>query len=359
MNPNSTPFGYSIGINYGACAYRGLNAVSINLAYIMNTKSPQDLYKTLFHEMGHIRQFRTNSLSHRLTMQNVRAYRAKDGSQTSMQWKASPNEFTANHFAYKQLIKVNKAMLKNPETRVQAAQNIKDLKANMVENVFNHIKGIAHITFVSPFQKLFGINPQEKIIGNTNPKGPRMLNLQEIREFIVRHPAAFNDPTNMKQDGTLLREFIAARNDEAHMVKNFFTEHRSYNTQQNNEALEQFNNGQPIQISPDEEPTLISQQNIPPVEPLHPIQPKDQNAPPVIPQANLSTNVSEMLRGILNSRTLQPEPQIQQDISSNIQSLQSAQVAIDTQATTDTQVASNTDSSLSTTTESSIDCVQS
>ena len=365
MKPQDTPFGYSVGVNCNGSANPVLNYVTINLGHVMGCKNPQAIYKTLFHEMGHIRQFNTRPLYHKFECKNSHIYRQKDGSQTAMQWKASPDEVTANHFAYKQLVKADRAMLKNPATRVHAIQNIKFLRTSMLKNVVEHIKGVAHITFVSPFQKLFGIKPHEKIVGNTAKQGPRILNLQEVREFFTNNPEAFKDPTLNKQDCTTLREFIVARNDEAHIPKIFFKEHRNYNTQQNNVALEQFNNGQQPQFLR-EKASSMPEKETPNVENVNSSSPETNATPPQSPtqtqpatqSTNMSTNLAQILSGILQARAVLPQQSSNQENTENIMPQETTSTTLSSEGSFTAVTASTTQATSAATSDLSAELTQ-
>lgn len=143
------------------------------------------------------------------------------------------------------MIRTNKAMLKNPETRVQAAQNIRELRIARVKNTFQHVKGIARVA-VNPIQRLFERDKSnENSVGKIIDGGMRFLNLKELTEVFARNPQNFTgSKENYVTDGPIIRSFIASRNDVAHYLENFFGVDRQYNQVMSQQALQQFQQGQ-------------------------------------------------------------------------------------------------------------------
>ena len=248
---NNTPFGFIIGHKCAGAAYPGFNGVVANLAYTLRSATAEGTYKTMLHEMRHIRQFKTKETTTRVERLMGSFLRSKDGSQSRAQWNASPMEMQADNFAYKNLIKVNKTMLKNPETRVQAAQNIRELRIARVKNVYQHVIGVAQVAanpILAPLQRLFGRDKSnEQRVGTSDEQGPRVLNLKELTEVFLKNPNNFSekiDPT----DSSIIRSFIALRGDQAHYPQNYFGVLREENQAANQQALTQFQNGQiPLQ----------------------------------------------------------------------------------------------------------------
>lgn len=245
--PESVPFGFIIGHNCAAAAFPRYGSVVANLSYILRTKDPSKIYETFLHEKRHIRQFKTKETTTKVERLFGAFIRGKDGTQSRAQWNASPMEIQADNFAYKHLIKVNKSMLKNPETRVQAAQNIRELRVARVKNAFEHVKGIARVVanpILGPLQKLFGRDKSnEQRVGSRHADGPRVLNLKELTEVFLRNPNNFSGKFN-PTDSPIIRSFIASRNDVAHYTENFFGVNRQYNQTMSQQALQQFQKGQ-------------------------------------------------------------------------------------------------------------------
>ena len=243
-NTKSTPFGFIIGrAGSLATTFGGLNAITANVGYVINSKDAEDIYKTLLHEERHIRQFKTKGLTNQVQRLFSSFLRNKDGSKSPAQWNASPMEIQADNFSYKEMIKMNKAMLKNPETRVQAAQNIRELRIARVKNAYQHVKGVVQVAanpFLSPLQRLFGRDrTQNDEVGKVSREGMRVLNLRELTDVFAKNPNNFT-PQGNSSDGAVIRSYIAAKGDQAHFVENFFGQHREYNQYVSQQALNQF-----------------------------------------------------------------------------------------------------------------------
>lgn len=239
-----TPFGFVIGrAGSEATTFGGFNAIAANVRYVIKSKDAEDIYKTLLHEERHIRQFKTKGLTNQVQRLFGSFLRNKDGSKSPAQWNASPMEIQADNFSYKEMIKMNKAMLKNPETRVQAAQNIRELRIARVKNAYQHVRGVVQVatnSFLSPLQRLFGRDrTQNNEVGKVSREGMRFLNLKELTDVFAKNPNNFT-PQGNSSDGAVIRSYIAARGDQAHFLENFFGQYKEHNQQESQQALNQF-----------------------------------------------------------------------------------------------------------------------
>jgi len=149
-------------------------AIALSIPYVLSSSSPHAIFKTCFHEMRHIYQYKVADKDDPELMSNY------TGNFSKLLWRSSNSEIGADNFAYSQLLGLEKMGLIKSGERVSPLIFAKTM-GDSVSNFSTHTayKGLYKLS------KLFKDNPNERMVTDkvATPNNAAPLQVFSMREL--------------------------------------------------------------------------------------------------------------------------------------------------------------------------------
>lgn len=230
-DPRATILGFSIGHN-GTALTHNKYSMSFSLEKALTMEDPSLIYKSIFHEFKHCKQFQDEGLVYKLGLKYMPIYNKFRGNK--LVWAVAPQEIGADNFAYGQMKAVMKTGLIKSKSKIEPAKDFLSWSYKRLSN-FGHMNVV--LDKVShPLKTCKELNQSrtEKLT-EKQAISTKVLNARQLRAIIFRNPEVFASG-NFDEMEKACRIFIE-KSPAAHDVHSFFVTQRRFNW--NLQAVEQ------------------------------------------------------------------------------------------------------------------------
>ena len=193
------------GIAGGRISEAGFSAMALTTKKVAESTSIYSLYRTALHEFKHLDQINNMTPEDRETISHYTARNEFN----RFKWASSPSEGSADQFAFREVLGLQRAILKQTDHRFRACAEYVSWCDKSLTSRAEHVGSEILYSVLSPFMRDKTVRHiGDKIDTPKDPNDPtRMLTMFQVKSMAQIDPDLFTSKPFRPKDKSMIKDF--------------------------------------------------------------------------------------------------------------------------------------------------------